>query len=74
MRTVSDFIIDRLIEWDLHRYYGFPGDGIGGLDGAFLTMYGVGCAIFLYILMGRTQYSSSRASSAVAQRGVKAQA
>ena len=34
MRTVSDFIIDRLIEWDLHRYYGFPGDGIGGLDGA----------------------------------------
>ncbi len=34
MRTVSDFIIDRLIEWDLHRYYGYPGDGIGGFDGA----------------------------------------
>ncbi len=34
MYTVSDFVIDRLIEWDLHRYYGFPGDGIGGLDGA----------------------------------------
>jgi len=32
--TVSDFVIDRLIEWDLHRFYGFPGDGIGGLDGA----------------------------------------
>ncbi len=31
MVTVSDFIIDRLIEWDLHRFYGFPGDGIGGL-------------------------------------------
>jgi len=33
-RTVSDFVIDRLIEWDLHRFYGFPGDGIGGFDGA----------------------------------------
>jgi pyruvate dehydrogenase (quinone) len=32
--TVSDFVIDRLIEWDLHRYYGYPGDGIGGFDGA----------------------------------------
>ncbi|HEX2856529.1 MAG TPA: thiamine pyrophosphate-requiring protein [Propionibacteriaceae bacterium] len=34
MATVSDFIIDRLLEWDLHHYYGFPGDGIGGFDGA----------------------------------------
>lgn len=32
--SVSDFIIDRLIEWGLHRWYGFPGDGIGGFDGA----------------------------------------
>ena len=32
--TVSDFIIDRLIASGLHRYYGFPGDGIGGFDGA----------------------------------------
>jgi pyruvate dehydrogenase (quinone) len=34
MDTVSDFVIDRLIEWDLHRFYGYPGDGIGGFDGA----------------------------------------
>ncbi len=34
MYSVGDFVIDRLIEWDLHRFYGFPGDGIGGLDGA----------------------------------------
>lgn len=34
MYTVSDFVIDRLIAWDLHRFYGFPGDGIGGFDGA----------------------------------------
>lgn len=33
-QSVSDFIIDRLIEWGLHRFYGFPGDGIGGFDGA----------------------------------------
>ncbi len=32
--TVSDFVIDRLIAWDLHRFYGYPGDGIGGFDGA----------------------------------------
>ncbi len=32
--TVSDFVIDRLVEWDLHRFYGYPGDGIGGFDGA----------------------------------------
>jgi pyruvate dehydrogenase (quinone) len=34
MYSVSDFVIDRLLEWDLHRWYGFPGDGIGGFDGA----------------------------------------
>ena len=34
MYTVSDFVIDRLIAWDLHRFYGFPGDGVGGFDGA----------------------------------------
>ena len=32
--SVSDFIIDRLIAWDLHQWYGYPGDGIGGFDGA----------------------------------------
>lgn len=33
-QSVSDFVIDRLIEWDLHQFYGYPGDGIGGFDGA----------------------------------------
>jgi pyruvate dehydrogenase (quinone) len=32
--SVSDFLIDRLLEWGLHRFYGYPGDGIGGFDGA----------------------------------------
>jgi pyruvate dehydrogenase (quinone) len=27
-------VIDRLIAWDLHQFYGYPGDGIGGFDGA----------------------------------------
>lgn len=33
-RDVSDFIIDRMIEWGIHRIYGYPGDGIGGFFGA----------------------------------------
>lgn len=34
MYTVSDFIIDRLLDWGVERIYGFPGDGIGAFDGA----------------------------------------
>ena len=30
--TVSEFIWHRLHEWGLHRVYGYPGDGAGGLD------------------------------------------
>lgn len=48
MSTVSDFIIDRLIEWDLHRFYGYPGDGIGGFDGALSRAEEAGKA-FTYI-------------------------
>ncbi len=33
-RDVSDFIVDRMIEWGIHRIYGYPGDGIGGFFGA----------------------------------------
>jgi pyruvate dehydrogenase (quinone) len=32
--TVSDFVIDRLIEWGVDHIFGFPGDGIGAFDGA----------------------------------------
>src|SRR5690625_7925365 len=32
--TASDFEIDRLIEWDLHRFYGYSRGGIGGCDGS----------------------------------------
>jgi pyruvate dehydrogenase (quinone) len=32
---VSDFLVKRLAEWGIKRIYGFPGDGINGIVGAF---------------------------------------
>jgi pyruvate dehydrogenase (quinone) len=34
MTTVSGFLIERMKEWGVTRVFGFPGDGIGELDGA----------------------------------------
>src|SRR5258708_39357277 len=34
MSTVSDFVIERLKQWDISRIYGYPGDGINGLTAA----------------------------------------
>ena len=34
-----------------------------GLDGAFLTLYGIGCLIFLRIVMTRTSYRADRTVS-----------
>ncbi len=34
MPQVTDFILQRLKEWGIHRIYGFPGDGINGFLGA----------------------------------------
>lgn len=33
--NVSDFIVLRLADWDVDRIFGYPGDGINGLLGAF---------------------------------------
>jgi pyruvate dehydrogenase (quinone) len=33
--TTSDFILRRLCAWGIRRVYGYPGDGINGLMGAF---------------------------------------
>ncbi|MGH7777943.1 MAG: thiamine pyrophosphate-requiring protein [Candidatus Dormibacterales bacterium] len=33
--TVADFLLSRLSEWGVARVYGFPGDGINGILGAF---------------------------------------
>lgn len=39
-----------------------------GVDGAFLTMYGAGCGLFLYILMKQTSYSRAPEQTAVGGR------
>ncbi|MFU1928933.1 thiamine pyrophosphate-requiring protein [Bordetella hinzii] len=33
--TVADFILARLAQWGIDRVFGYPGDGINGLIGAF---------------------------------------
>src|SRR5881227_77473 len=33
--NVAGFILNRLTEWGVRRIYGYPGDGINGLIGAF---------------------------------------
>ncbi|WP_151632055.1 thiamine pyrophosphate-requiring protein [Noviherbaspirillum aerium] len=33
--TVGDFILQRLQQWNVSRVYGYPGDGINGIMGAF---------------------------------------
>ncbi len=33
--NVSDFVLERLVAWGVHYVYGYPGDGINGLMGAF---------------------------------------
>ncbi len=32
--TVADHIVDRLSAWGVHRYFGYPGDGINGMTAA----------------------------------------
>ncbi len=38
--TVSDFLLKRFYEWGVRRIFGFPGDGINGIMGAFNRMEG----------------------------------
>jgi pyruvate dehydrogenase (quinone) len=33
-KTVADFLLQRLNEWDVHRIFGYPGDGINGIMAA----------------------------------------
>jgi pyruvate dehydrogenase (quinone) len=33
--TVGDYLLDRLATWGVRRIYGYPGDGINGVMGAF---------------------------------------
>jgi pyruvate dehydrogenase (quinone) len=33
-KTVGDFVVERLLAWDITRIFGYPGDGINGIMGA----------------------------------------
>jgi pyruvate dehydrogenase (quinone) len=33
-KLVADFLIERLIAWNINRIFGYPGDGINGITGA----------------------------------------
>ena len=33
-QNTSDFLVKRLIDWGIHRVFGYPGDGINGVMGA----------------------------------------
>jgi pyruvate dehydrogenase (quinone) len=39
--TVGDFLLQRLSDWGVSRIYGYPGDGINGIVGAFERIEGV---------------------------------
>ena len=34
-QTVGDYLLERLATWGVKRIYGYPGDGINGILGAF---------------------------------------
>jgi pyruvate dehydrogenase (quinone) len=34
-KNVGEFILQRLVQWGIRRVFGFPGDGINGIFGAF---------------------------------------
>jgi pyruvate dehydrogenase (quinone) len=34
-QTVGDFLLERLAQWNVRRVFGYPGDGINGIMGAF---------------------------------------
>jgi pyruvate dehydrogenase (quinone) len=35
MATTADFLLQRLVDWGFYRIFGYPGDGINGIMGAF---------------------------------------
>ncbi|HET8538288.1 MAG TPA: thiamine pyrophosphate-requiring protein [Anaeromyxobacter sp.] len=34
-RTVGQYILERLVQWGIRRVFGYPGDGVNGIFGAF---------------------------------------
>jgi pyruvate dehydrogenase (quinone) len=40
-QTTAEFLLERLKQWGIHRIYGYPGDGINGIMGAFERVEGL---------------------------------
>src|SRR4051812_44730401 len=40
-QTTSEFLLERLKQWGVRRIYGYPGDGINGIMGAFERVEGL---------------------------------
>src|SRR5436305_11252882 len=48
--TVGDYLLDRLATWGVRRIYGYPGDGINGIIGAFgRSSNGTGAPEFIQV-------------------------
>ena len=61
--TVADFIWKRLQEWGLHRVYGYPGDGVGGLDVALEKAQGPDGSGMEYIQVRHEEMAAFMASA-----------
>lgn len=63
--TIGYEILTMAVEPDFY-YIGARGQAVRNLwftiDGFFLTLYGIGCGILLYVLMARTSYGKARAT------------
>ena len=49
MTTVGEHVVARLAEWGVHRYYGYPGDGVGGVMSALRKAVDDGSAEFVQV-------------------------
>ncbi len=61
--TVADFIWKRLQEWGLHRVYGYPGDGVGGLDVALEKAQGTNGSGMEYVQVRHEEMAAFMASA-----------
>ena len=61
--TVADFIWKRLQEWGLHRVYGYPGDGVGGLDVALEKAQGADGSGMEYVQVRHEEMAAFMASA-----------
>jgi hypothetical protein len=63
--TIGYEILELFVQQDFY-YSGPPAQAVRnlwfGIDGIFLTLYAVGCAILVYIFMRHTRYSGSAAA------------